>query len=82
MIYGSVGLISGLLRGVFLKFTPSMPSHSSFMFGFHGRGRRPAKFVDELLRAMFSFSACIPRIFGTVTKVGGGVGGTSPVIRT
>lgn len=31
---------------------------------------------------MFSFSACIPRIFGTVTKVGGGVGGTSPVIRT
>jgi hypothetical protein len=32
--------------------------------------------VYELLRAIFSFSACIPRIFGGVLWVGGGVGGT------
>jgi hypothetical protein len=31
---------------------------------------------------MFSFSAAMPRIFGGVEKVGGGVGGMSPVIRT
>lgn len=31
---------------------------------------------------MLSFSACIPRMFGGVEKVGGGVGGTSPVTLT
>lgn len=31
---------------------------------------------------MFSFSACMPRMFGGVVKVGGGVGGTSPVTLT
>lgn len=31
---------------------------------------------------MFSFSACMPRIFGGVWEVGGGVGGTSPVTLT
>ncbi len=42
----------------------------------------PARFLYELLLTMFSFSACIPSIFGGVEKVGGGVGGTSPVIFT
>lgn len=31
---------------------------------------------------MFSFSSAMPRIFGGVSIVGGGVGGTSPVIFT
>jgi len=31
---------------------------------------------------MFSFSAAMPRMFGGVSIVGGGVGGTSPVILT
>ena len=31
---------------------------------------------------MLSFSACMPRMFGIVGLVGGGVGGISPVIRT
>jgi len=31
---------------------------------------------------IFSFSSAMPRIFGGVSMVGGGVGGTSPVIFT
>lgn len=50
--------------------------------GVRGRLCSSAKFLYELLRMIFSFSACIPSIFGGVVKVGGGVGGTSPVTLT
>lgn len=69
--------------GVFLKFTPSISSDPLLEFeGVLGRGCKALMFVYELLLAMLSFSACIPRIFGAVGKLGGGVGGISPVIRT
>lgn len=81
MMYGCVGASSGLPIVGLRKFTPSISSDPPLELD-SVRGRRLAKFVYELLRAIFSFSACIPRMFGGVLWVGGGVGGTSPVIRT
>jgi hypothetical protein len=75
MIYGSEGAKFGLPIGVFRKFTPSISSEPPLEFD-GVLGRMPAKLVYELLLLIFSFSACIPRIFGGVEKVGGGVGGT------
>lgn len=83
IMYGSVGLTSGLPIGVFLKFTPSILSDPPLEpDGVLGRVPNALKFVYELLRAIFSFSACMPRIFGGVETLNGGVGGTSPVILT
>lgn len=74
-IYGSIATRSGLPMGAFLKLTPSISSDP--LLEFDGvRGRILLKFVYELLRLIFSFSACIPLIFGGVENVGGGVGGT------
>ena len=52
-----------------------------------GRMRTPsisacAREVEECERTMISFSARMPVICGTCGVGGGGVGGTSPVIRT
>lgn len=75
MMCGSVGASSGLLDGLFLKFTPSISSPPAPELG-GARGRRFMRFLYELLLTIFSFSNCMPRIFGGVSKVGGGVGGT------
>jgi hypothetical protein len=75
IMYGCVGRIFGLLIWGFRKLTPSTSSDPPLELD-SVRGRRLAKFVYELLRAMFSFSACMPRMFGGVLWVGGGVGGT------
>jgi len=78
-MYGSVGTKAGL--GVFLKHTPSISSEAPLEPD-GVLGRMLEKFVYELLLLIFSFSSCIPRIFGGVEWVGGGVGGISPVILT
>ena len=75
IMYGCVGASSGLPIVGFRKLTPSISSDPPLELD-SVRGRRLAKFVYELLRAIFSFSACIPRIFGGVLWMGGGVGGT------
>jgi hypothetical protein len=83
MMYGSEETRLGFTRAVFLKLTPSISSEPQLeLDGVLGRLRRSARFLYELLRIIFSFSACIPRIFGGVECVGGGVGGISPVTRT
>lgn len=65
IMYGSVGLICGLPIRDFLKFTPSI-SFDPVLDADGVRGRRLEKLVYELLLTMFSFSACIPSIFGGV----------------
>jgi hypothetical protein len=60
--------------GDFLKLTPSISSDPPLEFD-NVRKRWRSKLVKELLLAMFSFSACMPRMFGGVENVGGGVGG-------
>jgi hypothetical protein len=83
MIWGSVGLISGLRIGLFLKLTPSISSDPALeLGGVLDNFASSARFLYELLRMIFSFSACIPLMFGGVVKSRGGVGGTSPVTLT
>ena len=83
MIYGSAGARFGFPRAAFLKLTPSMSSEPPLeLDGVLGRLFRSARFLYELLLIIFSFSACIPRIFGGVECVEGGVGGISPVTLT
>ena len=83
MMYGSAGTSFRLPKAGLLKLTPSMSSEPPLeLDGVRGRLFRSARFLYELLRIMFSFSACIPRIFGGVVCVGGGVGGISPVTLT
>src|ERR1700712_4548495 len=83
IIYGSERARFGPPRAAFLKHTPSMSSDPPLeLDGVLGRLFRSARFLYELLLIIFSFSACIPRIFGGVECVGGGVGGMSPVTLT
>jgi len=65
MIYGSVGVICGLPMCGFLKFTPSI-SFDPVLDPEGVRGRKLVRSVKDLLFTMFSFSACIPSIFGGV----------------
>lgn len=74
MMYGSMGVRAGLSMGDFLKLTPSISSEPTLELD-RVRKRWRSRFVNELLLAMLSFSACMPRIFGGVENVGGGVGG-------
>jgi hypothetical protein len=74
IMYGSIGDNAGLSEGDFLKLTPSISSEPPLELD-SARKRWRSRLVNELLLAMFSFSACMPRIFGGVENVGGGVGG-------
>ena len=77
--YGSIGVNAVLSVGDLRKLTPSNSSEPPLELD-SVRSRCRSRLVNELLLAMFSFSACMPRIFGGVEKVGGGVGGILDIL--